>query len=115
VASPQLGFDEQDHADLVMDMGPRSLRQRRSASPDRDTEGAVRQFISAVSKALPVVIAMAAAQRKTEAAGHNGRPPTSQCESGSSRQAAGKQTRDPGTERTDEEMAGYEHELLPRR
>jgi hypothetical protein len=64
VASPQLGFDEQDHADLVMDMGPRSLRQRRSASPDRDTEGAVRQFISAVSKALPVVIAMAAAQRK---------------------------------------------------
>jgi hypothetical protein len=47
---------------------------------------------------------------KAEAAGHSGRPLAPQCES-----AACQQARGAGTECAVEEMAGYEHGLIPRR
>jgi hypothetical protein len=62
---PRCGMTQKGHVVSSLEvLHPRSPSQQCSTSPRHDTEGAVRRFISTVSKAIPAVVSMASATHR---------------------------------------------------
>jgi hypothetical protein len=62
---PRCGMTQKGHVVSSLEvLHPRSPSQQCSTSPHHDTEGAVRRFISTVSKAIPAVVSMASATHR---------------------------------------------------